>query len=753
MSRKLILKLASVTMPAIFVAASCNNQNLKSIASQNEFQEQLFKLLENQKGNLLEKYQNKILKVQTDEQYQELRTTILFELKSANAEKLRISYQNKIEKLNYLTASEKTKYLNEIKTLLTETKMKEILSKATYRNNLLKPKYSNDPNSAILAELNIVKPKNKNFKLWGSSDFTSKIQINKLSYLTDAENVKPIAPFNLEKVGTNVWYQLTVYSFADGNNDGIGDFIGLANNLDYFINLGIDTLYLSLIFPASSYHGYDVIDYTDVAPELGGLSAFKNFLIKAHLNGIKVILDVPFNHTSYEHPWFQKALAGDEKYQKYYNFYDVDSDVKLNSEARDEAWLRPLFKHVKQKQILSPKAYTAKFWAGMPDLNLENNEVRQELLAVHQFWATLGVDGFRYDAFYHIYDGYNPHKTDDDFSNTKTSKLFYEWRKSANLGLLRRTENHISSSSDDFIMFGEWWNEPLAAKNYFRYLNNKALGSVIDGSNYKDKKDIFNGKSVSSVFLSYTDELNLINKLNELGSKWMPFLDNHDVERWINKVRWENNSSNVTSNPTKLNFFEIDAYNYALVSLLSRGGYPILYDGNEQYMIGGPKNGENNGDYNIREAFNWKDNQKVVYFNEAKSGELIAKRASFGMQTIEENIQNPNSGYALVNQLSEIRKKYPSVKKQDPKYITNPEQLFINLSESDKKQITVRDNQDGSYLVYFYGYKNTAGLHEIRLKNNFTFKDTFMKKDILISNNIISSKSDGFYGVFLVKKL
>ncbi|WAM01277.1 alpha-amylase family glycosyl hydrolase [Mycoplasmopsis felis] len=66
-------------------------------------------------------------------------------------------------------------------------------------------------------------------------------------------------------------YQLTVYSFADGNNDGIGDFIGLKDKLDYFVNLGIDTLYLSPIHPASSYHGYDVIDYTDVAPELGGL--------------------------------------------------------------------------------------------------------------------------------------------------------------------------------------------------------------------------------------------------------------------------------------------------------------------------------------------------------------------------------------------------------------------------------------------------------------------------------------------------
>ncbi|UWV77038.1 alpha-amylase family glycosyl hydrolase [Mycoplasmopsis cynos] len=84
---------------------------------------------------------------------------------------------------------------------------------------------------------------------------------------------------------------------------------GFKNNLDYFVNLGIDTLYLSPIHPASSYHGYDVIDYTDVAPELGGMKAFDEFLIKAHEKGIRVVLDMVFNHTSYEHPWFQKFFA------------------------------------------------------------------------------------------------------------------------------------------------------------------------------------------------------------------------------------------------------------------------------------------------------------------------------------------------------------------------------------------------------------------------------------------------------------
>jgi alpha-amylase len=107
-------------------------------------------------------------------------------------------------------------------------------------------------------------------------------------------------PINMSK--SNVMYQVLVYSFADGNNDGIGDFIGLKNKLGYLKNLGVDQLYLSPIHPASSYHGYDVIDYTKVAPELGGDKGFDEFLLKAHEMGFKVYMDMVFNHTSYEHP-------------------------------------------------------------------------------------------------------------------------------------------------------------------------------------------------------------------------------------------------------------------------------------------------------------------------------------------------------------------------------------------------------------------------------------------------------------------
>ncbi|UWV92774.1 alpha-amylase family glycosyl hydrolase [Mycoplasmopsis cynos] len=136
---------------------------------------------------------------------------------------------------------------------------------------------------------------------------------------------------------------------------------GFKNNLDYFVNLGIDTLYLSPIHPASSYHGYDVIDYTDVAPELGGMKAFDEFLIKAHEKGIRVVLDMVFNHTSYEHPWFQKALQNDPKYKNFYYIYDKSTNQK---EGKDN--IKGIFKNIDKNIKPNNEIYwAAEFWSGI----------------------------------------------------------------------------------------------------------------------------------------------------------------------------------------------------------------------------------------------------------------------------------------------------------------------------------------------------------------------------------------------------
>ncbi|UWV93478.1 alpha-amylase family glycosyl hydrolase [Mycoplasmopsis cynos] len=136
-------------------------------------------------------------------------------------------------------------------------------------------------------------------------------------------------------------------------------------------------------------------------------------------------------------------------------------------------------------------------------------------------------------------------------------------------------------------MFGEWWESPEgenAKRNWFsKNGNDKALSSLIDGSRWKLNPN---------VGISWKDELYLIDHLTDKNyqiREWMPFLDNHDVERWITQYRYSNNDHNVTEIPHKLTEFQKSIYEYALVNLLSRGGLPTLYNGNEILMQGGPK--------------------------------------------------------------------------------------------------------------------------------------------------------------------
>lgn len=185
-----------------------------------------------------------------------------------------------------------------------------------------------------------------------------------------------------------VWYEIFVRSFQDSDGDGIGDLAGVTVRLPYLSELGVDGIWLTPIHPASSYHGYDVTDYTAVAAEVGDLDDFGALVAEAHARGIRVILDLVPNHTSRDHPWFQAALAGDEEARKRYVWRDADPGwVGLGGPAWHPA---------------GDEVYLGLFWSGMPDLNFENPWVRAELQKIMRFWLERGVDGFRVDAIQHI---------------------------------------------------------------------------------------------------------------------------------------------------------------------------------------------------------------------------------------------------------------------------------------------------------------------------------------------------------------
>ena len=190
-------------------------------------------------------------------------------------------------------------------------------------------------------------------------------------------------------------YQVHVRTFVDSNGDGIGDFAGLAQRLDYVQELGVNAIWLMPFFPSPLRDdGYDISDYQSVHPSYGTLEDFKTFLSAAHDRGIRVIIEMVLNHTSDQHPWFQESRSSiDNPKRDWYVWSDTDSKYRgtriifLDTEMSNWAW-----------DPISKSYYWHRFFSHQPDLNFDNSAVRNEMWQVMRFWLELGVDGFRLDA-------------------------------------------------------------------------------------------------------------------------------------------------------------------------------------------------------------------------------------------------------------------------------------------------------------------------------------------------------------------
>ena len=191
-------------------------------------------------------------------------------------------------------------------------------------------------------------------------------------------------------------YELPVKAFCDGNEDGVGDFQGLHEKLDYLQNLGVTCVWLLPFFPSPlKDDGYDIADYVNVHPSYGTLEDFKKFLQAAHERGLQVVIELVLNHTSDQHPWFQRARSAPpgSPERDYYVWSDTDQlyqqarIIFVDAERSNWTW-----------DPVAHAYYWHRFFQYQPDLNYDNPAVVREMLAVLDFWLDLGVDGFRIDA-------------------------------------------------------------------------------------------------------------------------------------------------------------------------------------------------------------------------------------------------------------------------------------------------------------------------------------------------------------------
>jgi len=321
-----------------------------------------------------------------------------------------------------------------------------------------------------------------------------------------------------------VFYEIFVRSFNDSNGDGIGDFNGITQKLDYIQKLGANAIWLMPIHPSPSYHGYDVLNYYGVNLEYGTMDDFKSLLDEAHKRDIRIIIDLVLNHTSNQHPFFVNANSDpNSTYRDWYVWSDNPGDHWYQGNGG---------------------YYFGLFCDCMPDLNYRNPEVTKQMLNVTKYWLEdIGVDGFRVDAAKHLIEEGNK------IENTEAT---HEWLK-------------------DFYTFYKKSNP-----NAYTVGEVYGAGAFI-GTTYTEQLDqIFNFELASGILNSVSGESNTgitsawkFTLKDISNGEYATFLTNHDQNRVMSVL-------NGNEEKAKL----------AAIMLLTSPGTPFIYYGEEIGMQG-----------------------------------------------------------------------------------------------------------------------------------------------------------------------
>ncbi|MGY4622572.1 alpha-amylase family protein [Bradyrhizobium sp. USDA 4486] len=244
-----------------------------------------------------------------------------------------------------------------------------------------------------------------------------------------------------------VIYSLNVATYKDGNGDGIGDFKGLTEQLDHIAQLGVNCLWLLPFYPSPGLdHGYDVTDYYNVAPALGTLGDFVEFSHQARLRGLRLIVDLPINHTSDRHPWFQQARADPSSpFREYYVWSTSEPENSTEGVVFPGVQLS-----VWTYDLCAQSWYYHRFYQHQPDLNITCAAVREEIFRIFGFWLELGVSGFRIDAAPFVVEEIRP---------DRPAKRRYEF--------FAELRNFLSWRKGDAVLLAEANVAPAELQHYF----------------------------------------------------------------------------------------------------------------------------------------------------------------------------------------------------------------------------------------------------------------------------------------------
>ena len=460
----------------------------------------------------------------------------------------------------------------------------------------------------------------------------------------------------------DVYYEIFVGSFADSNGDGYGDLNGIRDKLDYLKDMGVGGIWLTPIHPSPSYHGYDVEDYKAVNAHFGTLTDFKNMMTKANELHIDVILDLVVNHTSRTHPWFTEGLnrfkngtydpSDNNDKANYYNFYWDNGEVK----------------------------YTAGFGEWMPDLNLDNPAVRNEIVSIMKFWFDYGVKGYRLDA----------------------ARYFYEMNTAKNIEFLRFLKTEANKIRSDNYFVGEAWGDPanVVAQYYTSGIDSFFNFDGADSNGYIISDVTTRKGSRLGSNIVYIQDLNRTSSASAITGN---FLTNHDMNR--SATMWVMNQEQRR---------KLGASVYML-----QPGRPFIYYGEEIGLKG--KREEEPTDANRRLPMQWQQYDDT--YRPANPPGATYKSSDQIKEGVKEMLEMPFSLTNHYKKVINVRNKYP--------FITNAKVESTMVRGVDDEVTYLKIIGTGDEVLYVFHNIGSVD-HEVNL-NELGLSEVLISDDIFTS--------------------
>ncbi|WP_158827992.1 maltose alpha-D-glucosyltransferase [Mucilaginibacter lacusdianchii] len=471
-------------------------------------------------------------------------------------------------------------------------------------------------------------------------------------------------------------YELHIKAFADGNCDGIGDFQGLMGKLDYLQDLGVTAIWLLPFYPSPLRDdGYDIADYYNINPSYGDIRQFKAFMKEAHARGLKVITELVINHTSDQHPWFQrarKAPKGSDK-RNYYVWTDDPTQFKdariifQDYELSNWTW-----------DPVAQQYYWHRFFHHQPDLNYDNPLVQQEVFKILEYWCKMGVDGFRLDAVPYLFerDGTNCENLPETHDFLKKVRKFVDDRFP---GTLLLAEANMWPE-DSAAYFG---NGDECQMNY----HFPVMPRMFMALQMEDKYPI-------------TD---IFDQTPEIPNtcQWAMFLRNHDeltLEMVTDEERDYMYKTYVKDPKARINLGirhrlapllennrrKIELLNVLLFSL---PGTPVLYYGDEIGMGDNFYLGDRDG---VRTPMQW-DSSRNAGFSNANPQRLylpLILDPQFHYESVNVELQSRNTSSLLwwMKRMIATRKKYKAFSRGDMKFIQSENSKVLSFTRTYEDQ-------------------------------------------------------------------